>query len=82
MYHESVTDFIKEEKDAKLFINIPAQNLFTEWCAANDSITPRFITREEWGQMGIQNILRKNNNEGKDLFLPEDLRVWEMAEII
>lgn len=75
-------DFIRETKEKTPFADRAAQNFFGEWCRRNDSIVPRFITREAWEQKGIQGILEKNSQGKHTLFLPEDLHLWEIMEVI
>lgn len=65
----------------KIFSDSPSQNFFTKWCEINDSITPQFISRNEWFQKN--NNLSEINDAGKKiLYLPEDLSLWEMMDFI
>jgi len=47
-----------------------------------NSIEPRFISRERWKQRGRRKILEKNDQGGQTLFLPRDLQLWEMVDVI
>ena len=76
------TNFIPQVIEKTPFADTPAQNVFTEWCRINDSIIPQFISREEWQQRGMQGILKKNDQGKQTLFLPEDLHLWEMMDVI
>ena len=48
----------------------------------SDAEVPNFISREEWKSRGIQGILEKNKQGKQTLFLPEDLHLREMMDII
>jgi tetratricopeptide (TPR) repeat protein len=76
------TSFINETVEKTPFTDSPAQNFFKEWCKINDSITPQFIDREEWEQRGVQGILEKNDQGKQTLFLPHDLHLWEMLDVV
>jgi len=58
------------------------QSFFQKWCEINDSIIPQIITRNEWEQKGIQNLLEKRSDNKQNLFIPDDLQLWEMVGII
>lgn len=60
----------------------PAQKFFKEWCRINDSIVPEFLTRETWEQRGIKGILEKRPDGKQTLYIPSDLQLWEMVEIM
>lgn len=76
------TNFIPQTIEKTPFADTPARNFFGEWCRLNDSIAPQFISREKWEQRGIQGILEKNDQGKQTLFLPKDLRLWEMMDVI
>ncbi len=78
------TDFISQTKEKTPFADTPAQNFFAEWCRINDSIVPQFIPREVWERKETEEILEKEkNDQGKQtLFLPNDLHLWEMMDVI
>jgi len=76
------TDFVNSTVEKTPFETTPAQNFFGKWCEINDSITPQFISRKEWKQRGILGILEKNDQQKQTLFLPSDLHLWEMMDVI
>lgn len=76
------TDFISQTIEKTPFADTPAQNFFGEWCRINDSIIPEFISREDWEQRRSQGILEKNDQGKQTLFLPRDLHLWEMMDVI
>lgn len=62
------------------YLEQPAtQSFFTRWCEINDSIAPQFVDRAEWSRT---NFLSSNPRGGKTLFLPKDLQLWEMVDVI
>lgn len=75
-------NFIPQTIEKTPFADTPAQKFFIEWCRINDSIVPEFISREDWEKRGIQGILKKNDQGKQTLFLPTDLHLWEMMDII
>jgi hypothetical protein len=79
---EFETNFIRQTVEKTPFADTPAQNFFAEWCRINDSIVPQFIDREAWENRGVQGILEKNDENKQTLFLPHDLHLWEMMDII
>ena len=82
MVNSFETSFIPQTVEKKPFADTPAQNFFSEWCRINDSIIPQFISRKEWEQRAIQGIFEKNDQGKQTLFLPEDLHLWEMIDVI
>ena len=72
------TNFIPQTIEKTPFADTPAQNFFGVWC----KIIPQFISRKEWEQRGIQRILEENDQGKQTLFLPEDLHLWEMMDVI
>ena len=66
------------------FADVPTQTFFTKWCEVNDSIKPRYVSREEYDKQRDKGILQKNpeNPKQSTLFVPEDLKLWEMADVI
>ena len=82
MVNSFETNFIPQTVEKTPFADKPAQNFFGEWCRINDSIIPQFISREDWEQIGMQGILKKNDQGKQTLFLPEDLHLWEMMGVI
>jgi len=76
------TNFIPQTVEKTPFAETPAQNFFAHWCEINDSIVPRFIDRDKWEQRGTLGILEKNEDGKQSLFLPHDLHLWEMLDVI
>lgn len=58
------------------------RKFFGRWCEINDSISPRFISRQKWNNRGATSILEESDQGNKTLFLPEDLHPWEMMNVI
>lgn len=81
MVNKFRTEFIGEAVEKKPFADLPAQQFFGEWCRINDSIVPSFIPREEWAAR-TTGILEKNEDGKQTLFLPQDLHLWEIMEVI
>ena len=76
------TRFIYQTIKKNPYAETPAQDFFIEWCRINDWIVPQFIDRKEWKQKEKQIILEKGNQGNLNLFLPHDLQLWEMIDII
>ena len=55
---------------------------FTKWCDINDSIVPQIIDRKEWGERGMRGVLEKREDGKQNLYLPEDLALWEMVGVM
>lgn len=72
---------IKSSIEQKPLENPAVQSFLSEWCKINDSIVLRIVSRNEWEEIGTENIL-KEEPYGKNLFLPEDLQLWEMIGVI
>jgi tetratricopeptide (TPR) repeat protein len=83
---EFIEDTINEKPFSKTFVqkifsDSPSQNFFIKWCEINDSIVPRFVSRNEWLQKN--NDFSEVDDAGKKiLYLPEDLSLWEMISFI
>jgi len=76
------TNFIPQAVEKTPFADRPARDFFAHWCEINDSIVPRFIDRDKWEQRGTLGILEKNEDGKQSLFLPHDLHLWEMLDVI
>ncbi len=78
------TDFIHKTVEKKSFKDTPVQVFFTKWCEINDSIVPEFITRDDWQQRKASSGILEKNQQGEKqiLFLPDDLHLWEMMDVI
>jgi len=66
--------------EQKLFENSAVQNFFEEWCRINDHIKPVVIDRNEWDEK--ETILEKRSDGVSSLFIPKDLRLWEMVGVM
>ncbi len=55
---------------------------FAKWCEVNDSIVPIVVDRKEWEEKTKDGILQKNEDKKHTLYLPRDLRLWEMVGIM
>jgi tetratricopeptide (TPR) repeat protein len=64
------------------FQDVSLQSFFAEWCRINDSITPQYIDRQQWEEKRMKGILEDQTKGKKILFLPQDLHLWEMGEVI
>jgi len=61
----------------------PAVRAFFEiWCSANSFIVPQFLKREEWLEKRQTGILEKRDDQKENLYIPDDLRLWEMVGIM
>ena len=73
---------IKPIVEQKPFENWTARGFLEEWCKANDSIEPEFMSREEWEQQ--EKILSERDpGDGKHhLCIPRDIHLWEMVGVM
>lgn len=76
------TEFMTEAFEASPFTDTATQDLFAMWCDINDSITPVFMTREDWQDRADSGVLSENQHGGLELSLPNDLKLWEMIDVI
>lgn len=58
------------------------QRFFSKWCEVNDSIAPYYLSRQEWDERKKKGILQKRSGGKAGLFVPEDLKLWEMVDVI
>ena len=74
---------IAETIEQKPFENPAVQSFFLKWCEANDSIVPRVIDRFEWEEkVGQSGVLAKSEHGKQNLYIPKDLRLWEMVGVM
>jgi hypothetical protein len=75
---------IKPTTEKEHFKDAPTRQFFSKWCEVNDSIEPKFVSRDEWNKQKDEGIFQKKKNEdGKQsLFIREDLKLWEMLDVI
>jgi len=76
------TRFITEAVERKPFQDRFAKNFFIQWCDLNGSIYPEFVTRKLWERMKGTTILKRNFEGGYTIFIPEDLALWEVVNIV
>ncbi|MFH1564542.1 MAG: tetratricopeptide repeat protein [bacterium] len=83
MVNKFETNFIAETKDEMPFSESSVRRFFGKWCKINDFIITKFISREKWEKMkGEEGILEKKYSGKQTLFIPKDLQLWEMIDII
>lgn len=59
------------------------RSFFYKWCEINDSINPQIAPREYWEEnIKKQGLLSKNPDGTRTLFIPNDIKLWEMVEVI
>jgi len=73
---------IQPTVEQKPFEHPAVQSFFTKWCEINDSIQPQVVPREQWDTRGMQGILEKRPDGKQTLFIPDDLRLWEMIGVM
>lgn len=72
---------ISEALEHRPFNDFADQEFFAERCKVHDNLCPYFLPREERETLDEGQILQQR--KGKlTLFLPQDLQLWEMMEII
>ncbi len=64
------------------FESYAVQAFFARWCRINDSIVPRMVSRQIWEQRGKNSILAKRLDGQHTLYLPKDLKLWEMVGVM
>lgn len=77
------TDFISKTKEKTPFGDSSTQFFLSKWFEVNDSIKPKFVSRQEYEAKLAGGILRKNEKGGKQiLFVPDDLKLYEIVDFI
>lgn len=76
------TEFIDDEIDNQPYLEPFAQSALKEWFKANDSIEPVFESRADWEKR--ESMLEKSaeEDEKQTLYLPEDLNLSEMIDVV
>lgn len=66
------------------FADISGKTFFSKWCAVNDSIIPQYCSRMKWNQRMSEgkSILEPIDEGRKELWVPEDLRLWEIVAVV
>ena len=72
---------ISEVLEHRPFNDFADQEFFAERCKVHDNLCPYFLPREEREALEESQILEKWQDQ-LALFLPQDLQLWEMMEII
>lgn len=78
----SITATIGERINQPLFADAPARRFFEKWCKINDSIAPEFVPRDIWDSIGFARILEPDYMGHLTLFVPQDLHLWEVVDIV
>ena len=73
--------------DSLVFPSESEKNFLKEWLDINDSITPIFVTREEFNSKKWNFLVETADNwpdkpKSYDLYIPTDLKVWDLPAII
>ena len=76
------TDLIHQTNQKSVLSSSASRAFFAEWCRINDNIVPVFISRSEWEAKRQSGTLLIQNTSSQDLFLPEDLHLWEIIDIV
>ncbi|MDO8559384.1 MAG: tetratricopeptide repeat protein [bacterium] len=68
--------------EQKPFENPAVQSFFKKWCEINDSIEPVVYHSFVKGRERLTNILEKRPDGKQNLYIPDDLQLWEMVEVM
>ena len=72
---------ISEVLEHRPFNDFADQEFFAEWCKVHDNLCPQFLPRKDRETLDEEQILQQRRGQ-ITLFLPQDLQLWEMMEII
>ena len=72
---------ISEALENGTFNDFADQEFFTDWCKIHDNLCPQFLSRKDRETLDESQILQQRKGQ-LILFLPQDLQLWEMMEII
>lgn len=72
---------ISEALEQRPFNDFADQEFFAERCKIHDNLCPQFLQREEREALDDHQILQQRKGQ-LVLFLPQDLKLWEMMQII
>lgn len=75
------THCISQALEQRPFNDFVDQEFFAEWCKVHDNLCPQFLPRKQWEKLDKKQILEKKQDQ-LILFLPQDLKLWEMMDII
>lgn len=77
------TEFVDNTIENQPYLNPFTQEALTVWFEANDSIQPVFEDREEWEKREAILESEADVDTGKKvLYLPEDLNLFEMIDVV
>lgn len=86
---QETTFSIRPTVEQAPFQQLVTRRIFLKWCNIHDSISPQYLSRTTWERERQEGMLREGvllNHEfvkgGYKLFIPEDLKLWEMIDII
>jgi tetratricopeptide (TPR) repeat protein len=72
---------VKPAIEKQPFQDAPTRAFFSKWCEVNDSIEPKYVSREEWNGESI--LSKEKNEDGKqELQIPLDLGLHEIVRVI
>lgn len=74
--------FVAETMDKAIFSDEATRFFFKRFCHVNDSIIPRYISREEYTKKTNKGIIENGNDGQRYLYVPKDLCLWEIVDII
>lgn len=72
---------ISEALEHRPFNDFSDQEFFAERCKVHDNLCPQFLPRKDRENLDEEQILQQRKGQ-LTLFLPQDLQLWEMMEII
>ena len=72
---------ISEVLEHRPFNDFSDQEFFAERCKVHDNLCPQFLPRKDRETLDEEQILQQRKGQ-LTLFLPQDLQLWEMMEII
>lgn len=72
---------ISEVLEYRPFNDFADQEFFAERCKVHDNLCPQFLPRKDRETLDEEQILQQKKGQ-LTLFLPQDLQLWEMMEII
>ncbi len=72
---------ISEALEHRPFNDFSDQEFFAERCKVHDNLCPQFLPRKDRETLDEEQILQQRKGQ-LTLFLPQDLQLWEMMEII
>lgn len=77
-FRAEIRSFVEREP----FESPVVEQFFSKYCEINDSLEVRVVSRKEWEKRFPESILEKNPDGRQLLFIPSDIKLWEMMGII